>query len=112
MATLRERYAGLPSSWRWRNPEEHLRKVSEKVNGLLQGEANNGFVVALEAGATYTDIDDARLDTLRIPLLVPMSASAAATMGSLWVEPKNGSLRLHHSSSSATDRTVGVVFFG
>lgn len=112
MTQLRERYSGLPSSWRWRNPEEHLRKVSEKVNGLLIGELNNGYVLELDVDSTTTEIFDARLDILRIPLVVPLSASAAAVMGSLWVEPQNGKLTLHHDSSTATDRTVGVVFFG
>jgi len=109
---IRDRYAGLPSSWRWRNPEEHLRKVSEKVNGILTGELNNGFVVELDPGVVFTDIIDSRLDALRVPLVVPMSASAAAAMGSLWVQPQNGKIRLHHDASAATDRTVGVVFFG
>ena len=96
----------------WTDLNEHLRKASQALNGVLNGETNNALTVILEVNETSTTVPEPRMTTHSVPLMTPLSASAAADFTKFWSEAKNGSIVIHHDSSPITDRKLGVVFSG
>ena len=95
----------------WNQPEEHVRKAFQAINGLLNGQGNNVEDVTLVPGATQTDIDVNYATPDTVALVQPRSASAAAATG-LWTRSTKGKVTLFHDSNPATDRLFGVVLFG
>jgi len=99
-----------PEYWEGRE-NEHRRKIAATANAALYGQTNNQFTVILEPNATETTIlyEKSRPDIS--VNLTPGSLSAAMSVG-VWVEPATGSAKIHHDSSTATDRKFFAVFVG
>jgi len=93
-------------------PEEHTRKVALAVREILAGKTNNVGIVTLSANETTTVFEAERISFNSAIFLSPRSASAAGATNSIWFEAGNGSVTIHHDSSTATDRTFGLVFVG
>ena len=91
-------------------PEDHLRELSNKVNGLLKGQTNNWYNVTLEADATETTIEVEYARTGAMAMCVATSANAAGL--ACWTVVGEGTITVHHPSGIATDRTVGVLLVG
>jgi len=102
------RYPQLPKTWS--DPEEHVFKLTQSLNGLLNGETNNVLSVTLNPSSTTTEISDDRIHPNTVPILVPKTASAAATIWSY--NASKGKVTLTHDSDPASDRRFGVLLFG
>ncbi len=113
MNMLRERNPYVPKFWERRIPE-HLRFLSEAVNGILNGALNNSAKVTLDPGATETELDAKAATMETIVVLTPMSASAAAAVGAglVWATAEAGKVTIHHDADSADDRAFAVAIFG
>jgi len=96
----------VPESWS--SPQEHLRKLSQAINGILRGQCNNTDEVTLDASVTETTLESEKIVQHTVVVLSPRTSSAAAVSG-LYITTTKGSATLHHDSSPATDRTFGVV---
>jgi hypothetical protein len=102
------RYPKLPM--KWSDPHEHLFKMTQSLNGALNGQINNVLVVTLRADETTTEISDDRIHPNTVPILVPKTASAGATA---WrYSATRGKVTLTHDSDPASDRSFGVLLFG
>lgn len=106
----RDAYQRLPTYWA--SPDEQMRKTAISLNGLMDGEMNNLFVVTLDANVTQTQVVDTRIKTYTIAVISPQNALAAADMASIWHTAETGILTIHHPLSLAADRVVGVVCYG
>lgn len=95
--------------------EEHVRKVALVTREILAGKTNNTIVgLDLEANATETHIDKARISIDTVATMMPMTQSAATAMaaGVIYFTATKGRLTIHHDSTADTDRTFGVVLVG
>jgi hypothetical protein len=92
--------------------DEHRRKLAQAINALLAGKSNNHFTTTLRANQITTEVQFTESRAGVVPLLVPLSASAALTIANFWTEPQDKKVIIHHDSSAATDRQVGVVIVG
>jgi hypothetical protein len=94
--------------------EEHVRLIAQGVNGLQNGQGNNGFFATLTPNETETTIYAGSASIGSVPLLQPMSASAAVSYaaGVIWTEGRRGRIVIHHDSSAVADRLFGVVLNG
>lgn len=107
----KETFAPPELLWQGR-ADEHRRKLAQSIRGLLNGKMNNIQEVTLAADATQTVVKAANATANSEILLTPKSASAAAALSTLWVQPGNGEVTLNHDASPATDRVFGLAGFG
>ncbi len=62
----------------WHEGSEHSRKIAQAVNGILNGQTNNTFVVTLEEGATDSTVRFTPARAGGSALLFPQNSSAAS----------------------------------
>lgn len=95
-------------------PEEQLRELSTIVRGILKGKINNYFNVELDPDETTTvvGVDYARAGGIAILHATSHGAAIAIAAGDVWTTVENGQFTVHHDSSSAEGRTVGVMCVG
>lgn len=93
------------------DPEEHLRRVCQTVNGMLAGQGNSHEFATLEAEATETTVRLVNATINGGVGLTAMSASASTAVG-IWSEAKAGKVIIHHDSKTDTDRLFLVVLYG
>lgn len=80
---------------------------------VLDGKLNTTGTLELVTGAgTTTDIDDPRISTTTLALLVGIDANGAAAIPAIsQAVTQPGRIRLTHAASGST-RTIGYVLFG
>jgi len=90
------------------------RQVSEVVRGLMNGKSNNTGEITLTAGgATTTTLNDERIGYESVIIFSPLTSSAAALVGSLYVSARSqGSATLTHAANSAADRKYAYIIVG
>jgi len=94
----------LPATWR--DTKEHLRKVTQTVNGTLDGRTNNTGEVTLN-NAPSTTVVDARISTGSVILWHPTSSAAAMELGAgtMYVSATtSGSMTVTHVANSLAFR--------
>lgn len=96
------------------NDREHRRQLADGVNRALQGKLGCLIDITLTANATSTTINDFRLSAQSVILLMPTSANAAtAYVAGIWVSDQgNGTAKLNHASSAATDQSFRSAILG
>lgn len=71
---------------------------------------NNGASIILDPLATSTVMLDARLSAFSVLTFMPLTASAAAIAGSIYVTGrKKGEATINHASTAALDQSFGVA---
>lgn len=95
-------------------PEEQLRELSTVVRALLQGKSNNYFNVELTPDETTTVVlvEYARVGGIANFHATSQGAATAISEGVVWTTVENGNFTVHHDSSSAAGRTLGVTLVG
>lgn len=89
----------------WRNVGDHLRRVANAINQILDGHTNNAGSVTLTASATSTVVTDARAGTDSVIVFMPTTANAATAAASLYVSARtSGQFTLTHASNAAVDQ--------
>lgn len=95
------------------NPVDHRRRLADAIALLLQGKMNATSEITLTAGATSTTITDPRIGPSTFLGFSPLSASAAAAQGALYVSSQqNGQATLTHASNAAADQTFRLLLVG
>lgn len=95
--------------------EKDLRRYAYAIQELSSGRSNASKTVTLAANATSTVVNFDNCSAESIPLLVPMTAHAAAEMGAGTVYVSavaNRSFTITHANNAQTDRTFGFVCIG
>lgn len=95
--------------------EKDPRRFALAIQELSSGRSNAANRVTLIANAAATVVDFANCSAESIPLLVPMTAHAAAEMGAgtMYVSAvANKSFTITHANNAQTDRTFGFVCIG
>lgn len=109
---MSHRTNSVPETWSRNRADELHRKVAQALNSVLRGETNNHFTVTLAPGTTETEVRYSSARPGVVPVLTPLSASAAAAAAIVWASAELGKVVLHHDSDPATDRAFGVVIIG
>jgi hypothetical protein len=97
---------------RWEDPKEHFRKIAQAVNDLQRGRTNNVFSVTLTPNETMTSVDVSFARVGNAALIIPQTASAAASATSVYTVVQNGTIEVHHDAAVASDRTFALALFG
>lgn len=95
-------------------PDErrHRQEMARAIQQLFQGQNNATLQVTLDADVTATTVEDARISQQTAAVLVPMTADAAAALGTTYCVPSAGQLIINHGSAASTDRTFQLALIG
>lgn len=91
------------------NKDEHLRLLSNAVNGIRDGKLNSIGEITLTNSSTTTTITDARIGGDSMILLSPSTSDAASENWYITNYDK-GSAIINHSSDTTTRTFKYVVF--
>jgi hypothetical protein len=90
-----------------------LQSVVETVNSLIGGKLDVTGSVTLAAGAASTVVEDNQFESGMVPLLIPVTANAAAALGTTYVSVRaKGGFTLAHANNAQTDRSFLYARFG
>jgi hypothetical protein len=106
-------FPGVPADWG--NEREHRRKLAESLNRVLAGKLNAALDVTLAANAAATTVADARLSSASYIGFCPLTANAAAEIGSgtIYVSAQGkGTATLAHANNAQTDRNFRLLVIG
>lgn len=93
--------------------EDHLPRIAEAINGLIDGKLAVTGTCTLTAGATTTTVSDTAFESGMVPLLIPTTANAAAALTNVSISARaKGSFTLTHANTGTTDRTFLYVRLG
>jgi hypothetical protein len=91
----------------------HLWNLTDTANALIDGRSNAVGTFTLTAGATTTDVEDNLFQSDMVPVWSPMTANAAAAVGTTYLSARTkGGFTITHTNNAQTDRTFGYVRFG
>ncbi len=94
------------------NQEEHRAELANRINLILQGRLNVLTTVVLADATTSTVLTDQRIWASTVPVLVPLSAVAAAVLPSVYVSARAaGTLTLTHNNPGAA-ASFAVLLIG
>lgn len=93
---------------------EHVRRLADAINGILDGRQNNIGTVTLTASVASTSVTDRRCGVSSVVTLSPTTGNAAAEVGNgtIYVTVGDGSFTLTHANNAQTDRTFGYEVTG
>jgi hypothetical protein len=110
-------YRGVPEVAA--NDPEHVRRIAQAINNILQGKMNSVTTVTLAANVATTTLTDARISSKSFIGFQPTTANAAAALGTLYTSSQmggtgtvTGSVVLNHANNAQTDRTFNVLIIG
>lgn len=93
--------------------DQHLWLLTDQANGLLDGKLRVTGEFTLTAGATTTVVNDNKFESEMLPVLTPLTANAAAALGTTYVSARTqGSFTITHANNAQTDRSFGYVRLG
>lgn len=95
--------------------ETDLKKIILSLQHLAAGRSNAIGAVTLAAGAPTTTVTDPNCAADTVPLLTPVTASAATEIGigTMYVSSvANGSFTITHANSATAGRTFLYVLQG
>lgn len=93
--------------------QTQLILLSETLNKVISGRANNVGTLTLTAGTTTTTVLDNQFESGMVPVLIATTANAAAATANVYVSARaNGSFTLTHSNTATLDRTFLYVRWG
>lgn len=96
-------------------PDEkiHRRNLASWAQWINQGHLANTGSVTLRANQTTTTVTDERVGINTVPVMVPATSTAAATVATVWVSTvTGGSFTITHASTAATDKTFKYALLG
>jgi hypothetical protein len=93
-------------------PKEHLKALSEAVNGILQGKINVTGALTLTANAASTTLTDRRINPDSVIVLMPKTANAAAALATTSIVPGDQTATVTHANNAQTDREFRYAVLG
>lgn len=92
---------------------EQLLLLTDTLNLVLRGRANNTGTFTLDAGSTSTTVVDPAFESSMVPLLIPTTAHAAAALSGLYVSSRDkGSFTLTHANTADVDKSFLYARWG
>lgn len=90
-----------------------LVRIANRINGLIDGKANVTGAVTLRASQATTVIEDNLFESQMVPLLIPITANAAAALATTYVSARaRGSFTLTHANNAQADKSFLYVRLG
>lgn len=113
LATFRRRREAFDTApLEWHDPDEHRRKLAEKINGILQGSLNITGDVTFTASASTTTVTDARASATSYIAFMPRTANAAGEVGYYVSSQGKGTFTITHAVDARVDRTFRYIVIG
>ncbi len=88
------------------------RDVVRVVNRVVAGKLNVNVVVTLTPNTGSTVVRDERISARSAFHFDPRTPHAATVAGSIWTEPADGSVTIHHAADANTDKTFVMTVMG
>ena len=97
----------------WHDAKEHNRKIAQSVNGILNGQTNNIFVVTLEADTTSTTVQfpPARAGGSVLITAQDSTAATLARTSDIYAVSNSGEVEITHGTASGGE-TFSVLVAG
>lgn len=93
--------------------ENRIWRIVQSIIQLAQGRMNCTTEVTLRPGQETTTVSMPNFGKDALPILVPMTATAAGAIATVYVSRRwQGGFELTHNSDMAADRRFGVVAIG
>lgn len=90
-----------------------VSRLFDMLEGLLNGHTRNQGSVTLTANATTTTVDDPAFESHQTILLSPLTANAAAAIGTTYVSARTkGQFVLTHANNAQTDKDFEYTYVG
>lgn len=95
----------------WHEAGEHSRKIAQAVNGILNGQTNNTFVVTLEASASQLTVQFPPARSGGSALLFPQNSSAAelARTTDVYATTSAGQVVITHGTATGGEQFSLVI---
>ena len=85
-------------------------RAATVVRGIMEGKINSSGEVTLDVSQPQTKVLNPYASTTSIPLLVPLTAAAAAEIASVYVSGRqDGEFLIMHPNNATPGRTWGYV---
>jgi hypothetical protein len=95
------------------NEIEHRRQLARGVNTVIAGKLNATVDVTLTPSATATTVTDARFTGNSFVGFCPLTASALAALGALYMSAQGrGTATLTHAANAASDQLFRLLIVG
>lgn len=95
------------------NEREHRRQLADAIADIANGKINSVGSVTLNANQTTTAIDDRRIGTDSVIILVPRTENAAGVLAQPWISALTKfQATITHQNDASTDRTFDYVVLG
>ena len=89
------------------------REANRTINQLIEGRNNSFGTVTLTANAASTVVSSLIIPKTGVPLLMPMTANAAAALATTYASAViNGAFTLTHANNAQADKTFRYVVLG
>jgi hypothetical protein len=83
------------------------------LNNAISGKLNVAGELVLAAGSATTTLGDPLITRGSCVALMPLTASAAAALPTLYFDPTDsGSVTIHHANNGQTDRRFRYIVMG
>lgn len=93
--------------------KEHRRQLAQSIALVMAGKMNATSSVTLAPNVTTTSIVDSRIGASTWIGLSPLTADAAAAIGSTYVSAQQkGKATLTHTNAASADRTFALLLIG
>ena len=95
----------------WHESREHSRKLAQVINGILDGQTNNHFLVTLDVGTTETTVPFPPARSGASVLLFPQNASAAtlARLSDVFASGSDGVVTVSHGTAAGGESYSLVI---
>jgi hypothetical protein len=87
-------------------------RFADAINQALRGTLAATMGVTLAANATTSTFSDSRIGPYTSVGLTPMSAHAVDVLPSVWTEPTQGAVTIHHANTPYTDLQFVACLIG
>lgn len=90
--------------------DQQVYLLSETLNKVISGRANNTGTFTLAAGVTTTVVSDPVFESSMVPSWAPTTANAAAAMTNVYLSARaTGSFTLIHANTGTLDRSFSYT---
>lgn len=91
---------------KWFDVSDHLTRLADAINAVLQGKTNNTGTVTLTANQATTTLNDMKIGINSVISFMPTTANAAAELVTLYVSSRGyKTATITHANNAQIDRT-------
>lgn len=90
----------------------YIRLLKQAINYAMKGKTNNTGEVTLTANAASTPVTEKLCTENSVVLLQPLTANAAAALGTTYITAGAGTFTITHANNSQVDKSFKYVIIG